>query len=465
MSIISHPSSFKDPENRVFRDHNNKIIRLFFKPSATEEICRKNIHLELMEKGLVIPFEALSDEELSKYKTEIPSAQWGLKPEEIPVIIQPEQWVFSQWKEAALNLLNTNLELLKKNYILKDAPVFNFCFHKGKMQLMDLGSFDYYSEGLPWKAYGQFCRHFLYPLWLMVFKDISFKKFFHAFPDGFPEDFVMSQFHFFKRFSVPFFLHLVLPARQNKKYHSLQKLPEVNISKKNIEHILHHLKEHVASLNLKQKKHHWINYYSEIKHYNKHDLDIKSTFIRNHIQKLPKGITLLDLGSNTGEFSLMLSDFASLIVTVDADHDALEYLYEKIKKMNLRKVIPVHDSFSYPLPNYGWNLSERINFISFKKFDLTLFLALYHHVRIADSIPADKIFLKLKELTNFLFIEYISPEDPMLKKINLTRQMNLETYEFEFHKNLYDHFNVLDKTELTNSRIIYFCQAKTDGTA
>ncbi len=47
-------------------------------------------------------------------------------------------------------------------------------------------SFDFYEEGAPWAAYGQFCRHFLAPLLLMKYVGTDMVRLQTVFLDGVP---------------------------------------------------------------------------------------------------------------------------------------------------------------------------------------------------------------------------------------------------------------------------------------
>ena len=71
---------------------------------------------------------------------------------------------------------------------LKDASAYNIQFLEGKPVFIDTLSFEEYKQDTPWKAYGQFCRHFLAPLALMSYKDINLNKLLITNIDGIPLD-------------------------------------------------------------------------------------------------------------------------------------------------------------------------------------------------------------------------------------------------------------------------------------
>jgi SAM-dependent methyltransferase len=458
MSISYLYSSYKDPENRLVFEQG-KIIRLFFRHSACNEIFSKKLLQELIDRNLIIPFSPLDVEQLNFYQNHFHKVVWAIEPLKLDLHLLPEQQAFSMWKEAALNYLTLNEFLINKGYILKDAPASNFCLHEGQMKLLDHGSFDFYSEGDAWKAYGQFCRNFLYPLWLMENKSIYFKNFFHAFPDGFPETFISKELNFRKKISLSYFLHVYLPYSKQKKLTNTAEIKNIRIPKKNIINIHRHLYNTIRSVDLKSSGKTWTNYYTNLKHYSDSDTEQKERFVLSCLEKIPRINKVLDIGCNTGRFSLLLKELASIIVSVDNDHDSVEILYNHLKKNRIKNIIPVHDSFSRPIPSYGWNSVERKNFVFSIKYDLCLFLAVYHHIRITDDIPANLIFNKLSELCKYLLIEYIPPDDKKITDINRTKQMNLEHFEQEYYNELNSFFKIINEIELSNSRKLYFCES------
>ena len=67
--------------------------------------------------------------------------------------------------------LTIEKEVLEKNFSLKDASAYNVQFIGSHPIFIDTLSFEPYEEG-PWVAFGQFCKHFLYPLMLMSKVDL-----------------------------------------------------------------------------------------------------------------------------------------------------------------------------------------------------------------------------------------------------------------------------------------------------
>jgi hypothetical protein len=410
-----------------------------------------------IQQKIFLPFQECTIEESEELKKSDSRICFAIKPEKIPLIFLPEQWIFSQWKDAALHCLVTQKELMKDGYSLKDSPVYNIQFHKGTPVHIDHGSVILREKNTPWIAYGQFCRHFLAPLMIMSDAGIHYKFLFHSFPDGFPLDLTWKMLSFRKKISLPAWLHIKIPSRNYPENKNIQTSTPI-IEDKKIFHILQHLQETIQQLKLPDENTIWKNYDRDLQHYSDDDFQQKKEFILKCIRTLPDLSCVLDWGCNAGFFSLALHQQVKQVVAVDADFMALEKLYAELRKKEITNIHIVHDSFSRPHPSYGWNQKERTNQLSEITCDLQLFLALYHHIYITDDIPAENIFRKLHFHSNYLIIEFIPAEDEKIKKINQTKNKDLTDYEHQFIKNLTRFFTIRDKLELSNKRILYFAE-------
>ena len=97
---------------------------------------------------------------------------------------------------------------------LKDCSAYNIQFNYCKPILIDTISFERYTVGDIWKAYQQFCSHFLAPLTLMAHKDIRLNQLFKNYIDGIPLDMASA----------------LLPARTHLSYSTLShitRMPKV----------------------------------------------------------------------------------------------------------------------------------------------------------------------------------------------------------------------------------------------
>jgi cyclopropane fatty-acyl-phospholipid synthase-like methyltransferase len=68
--------------------------------------------------------------------------------------------------------------------------------------------------------------------------------------------------------------------------------------------------------------------------------------------------TVLDAGSNEGEFSQLVANRANYILSTDLDHSAISKLYRKIQQENISTIYPLIMDLSNPSPAIGVNNKE-----------------------------------------------------------------------------------------------------------
>ena len=95
-----------------------------------------------------------------------------------------------------------------------------------------------------------------------------------------------------------------------------------------------------------------------------------------------------DLGCNTGSFSRIVAEHADHVVAMDGDWMAIEHLYQAQKARPDRgQILPLVVNLSDPSPNQGWRGVERRSLPERGAPELTLCLALIHHIVISANIP------------------------------------------------------------------------------
>ena len=109
-------------------------------------------------------------------------------PEEVAFISYPFEWSPGQLLDAAEATLEIQRIAVGHGMSLRDASALNIQFVRGRPVLIDTLSFEILSEGAPWIAYGQFCRHFLAPLALIRHVDVRSLQLLRVHVDGIPLD-------------------------------------------------------------------------------------------------------------------------------------------------------------------------------------------------------------------------------------------------------------------------------------
>jgi SAM-dependent methyltransferase len=167
---------------------------------------------------------------------------------------------------------------------------------------------------------------------------------------------------------------------------------------------------------------------------------------QKNIYKLIKKIRpkrVLDIGANTGWFSILAERLGAEVIATDIDESSIDTLYLYSKK-NRCKILPLLLSFDdlskefygldYNDPLYkARNLKTRPLFLPATKrleSDVVLLLALLHHLIIGQDKSLKEIFNILSILTKkVLIVEYVSLKDKVMDA------------ESSFFKNL-RHYNV-----------------------
>jgi hypothetical protein len=320
-------SSFRDPDGFVFY-HNNAVYRAI-RPSyksTWDYLTTQPFFKELIAGAKLPGFEEVPASGLLPDATTVYKV---LKVQEIPFISYPSEWSFEQLKKAALLTLQIQKKALEANLTLKDASAYNVQFVGPKAMLIDLFSFDAYTEGTPWLAYGQFCRHFLGPLMLSAYGLRDLQSLFVTHIDGLPLPLVSRLLPWRTRFNVLAYTHIHLHARFENKHAGDKEVSSagLRISKARSKALIEHLEQGIKKLKLPQKATNWTDYYDTCS-YNEAGRAVKKAFVEKHLAALA-GKLCVDLGANTGEFSELAARYFNRVLACDSDSEVVRFIQKK----------------------------------------------------------------------------------------------------------------------------------------
>lgn len=459
--MIREYSSFRDPSGYIFYD-NDTLYR------QINQSYLKQFNY-LMESGL---YEFLTNKKmLIEHKKVIETSEQidqavVIQPDYIPFISYPYEWSFNQLKDAALITLNTHKYAMKYNMVLKDASSYNIQFVKGYPKLIDTLSFDFYQESTPWFAYGQFCRHFLAPLFLMAEVDLRLSQFMRIYIDGIPIDLASKLLKGKGGFAAKQHIHwhaksIMKHSEDGKK---INKSKLIKMSKFNHIALIDNLIHTVESINVKGVKTEWMDYY-KYTNYSDIALTQKEKIVSNFIEKMNL-LNVWDFGANDGRFSrIALNNGASSVIAFDIDPVAVDQNY-KIVQNNRENILPLVIDLTNPSPGIGFANRERSPINRRQKPDCILALALIHHLAISNNLPFEKIAEWLAQLTDNLIIEFVPKEDSQIEILLATREdifPNYNKHGFEKAFNVY--FDMIKAETVTESgRIIYWYKRKKEKT-
>jgi predicted RNA methylase len=128
---------------------------------------------------------------------------------------------------------------------------------------------------------------------------------------------------------------------------------------------------------------------------------------------------VLDIGCNTGHFSLMAARAGASVVAIDSDPVVVGELWRAACREQL-DVLPLVVDITRPSAAIGWRNRECAPFLdrACGRFDLVLMLALLHHLLVSERIPLAQVVELASELTTHLLaVEFVTPSDSMFRRL------------------------------------------------
>jgi 2-polyprenyl-3-methyl-5-hydroxy-6-metoxy-1,4-benzoquinol methylase len=457
MANITVSGSFRDPAGFVFSENGNiyrQINKCYIE--TYQLLLSSGLYDKLKSDELIISHE---EADLSFAKTD--DAALVIKPTIIPFISYPYEWCFSQYKDAAMTTLKIHKQALLHNMVLKDASAYNIQFYKGKPVLIDTLSFETYQEGTPWSAYGQFCRHFLSPLFLMVYSDFRLSSLMRNYIDGIPIDLASRLLKGKGGISVYQHIHLHSAvinkhSESNANTHKEKKI--LRISKFSHIALIDSLIRIVEKLHLPKLQTEWGEYYKTTNYSDKASKSKKDILSANLLSLNAK--TVWDLGANDGTYSRLIAENAN-VIAFDLDHEAIEKNYYYIKNNNQLNILPLIYDINNPSPNIGFANKERVSISERQHPDLIIMLAVIHHVVISNNVPMLALAEWLSSLSDNLIIEFVPKEDSQVKRLLETRLDIFPTYHEEgFESAFTKYYHIVSKTKLVDTFRTLYCMKK-----
>ena len=419
-------ASFRDPNGFVI-ESSGEIYRVLNPEYYT-------MYDTFMQSGL---YQALVDEKLIlEHKLDQPTTFTGnrtIKQVKIPLITYPYEWSFDMFKDAGLATLRCQELAYKHGMELQDASAYNIQFYNGHPVMIDLTSF-VETQFTQWRAYRQFCEHFLAPLALMGKKDLRLSSLLLTYIDGIPLDLASGILPKSTFGSFGINLHIHAHAKMNTKKTSGE--PQKMGMTKNLA-MIDSLKSCIGGIKCDQKTE-WDRYYDET-NYSKKAFDSKIEIVSRFINSCyPK--VVIDLGANDGVFAELASGKA-FTIALDIDPNAVNNIYKK----NIG-IQPLVCNIVNPSASIGWGNKERPGILQRIKEQngTVLALALVHHLRITYGIPFDKQFELLGSITKHALVEYVPRDDSQVVKMMAGRDASIYTdyYRANFEKAITNHFKM-----------------------
>lgn len=451
--------SFRDPSGFVFVVDGivYRQVNPIYKPHY-DQLMGSGLYDDLVKRRLLISHEEAS----IKITTDV-EAYKILQPHQLPFISYPYEWSFSQLKDAALATLSIQRRAIKHEMTLKDASAYNIQFVDGKLLFIDTLSFETYEEGQAWVAYKQFCQHFLAPLALMSYKDVSLSQFLRVHIDGVRLDLASSLLPKRTYLNIGLLMHLHLHARAQRRYEAdtTSVKSTRKLSKQSLLNIINDLESTIKGLRWDHGQTAWASYYQGDS-YQDIGFDDKRNLVSDYLD-IVKPSCVWDLGANTGVFSRIASEQGIFTVSMDSDPGVVEANYLQIKHQKEMQLHPLLIDLSNPSAGIGWANIERDSLADRSQADCVFALALIHHLAIRNNVPLSKLADYFASLADWLIIEFVPKSDEKVRTLLETRQDIFSNYTQEgFEEAFRQVYEIVQQRQIKQSkRTLYLLQRKT----
>ena len=452
--------SFRDPDSRVFYA-GGSVHRALSERGLDdwEALAATSLFRDNVAQGKLVGTERLSEPNGLPAELDPARVAAVLRHDRIPVVSYPYEWPFGMLKDAALLQLELLLGALDEKLILKDASPYNVQWRGAQPVFVDVGSFERLREGEPWAGYRQFCTLVLYPLMLQAYKGVPFQPWLRGSLEGIEPDEMRRLLSFRDRFRRGVLTNVVLHAKLEARYADRevkQDLKRAGFHAELIRANARKLRKLVQRLEWKPGRTAWSTY-GTTNPYDEADAAAKADFVRE-AAGLRRRNLVWDLGCNDGRYTRIAAENADYTLAVDADAAVVEALYRELHAEGAETILPLVGNLADPSPGLGWRGEERRPLADRGRPELTLALALVHHVVLTSNVPVRDFLDWLAGLGTELVIEFPTREDPMVKRLLARKGPGANPdYETEtFERALDERWRVERRETLpSGTRILY----------
>jgi SAM-dependent methyltransferase len=452
-------TTFRDPAGQLLLEDDHALRRI--RPAAAGEtlrLLRSPLHEKLVRDGDLISSETVE----APPTAGAAEGELWLRHPRIDPISYPWEWTPAQWRAAAELTLRVAGRAIDAGWMLKDATPLNVLFSGPRPVFVDVLSFEKRDpHATVWLAYGQFVRTFLLPLvaakclgWPL--EATLFRR------DGYEPTQLYRALPRWRRLT-PALLDVVTLATlfEGRSEKPQAKKPSPSTADPELAaHILHkrlaRLGKQISAMAGEPGKSQWSRYEQSASHYLPADVERKQQFVSGVLDRCRPG-RVLDIGANTGTYSLMAAAAGAEVVSLDSDPAALESLWRAALEQR-STVTALVANIARPTPAAGWRNREHLSLLDrlTGKFDLVLMLAVIHHLILREQLPLTHIAGLAAALTHrWLVVEWVPPSDPMYQEWLRGRDdLYGHLAEADLNRAFAPFFRSVDRCRLANGRVL-----------
>lgn len=402
------PGSFRDPSSRVFSS-GDEVGRVLSAEGSRD--WKAFVTSPLLERWTA------DGRFIETSEVQADDGRVTLRHARVPFWSYPYEWSFGMLRDAALLQLALQYEAVEHGLTLKDATPYNIQYVDSRPIFIDAGSFRPLEDGEPWLGYRQFCQTFLFPLMLQSYADVSFRPLLRGSLEGVTPRMARGVLRGLDIFRPGVLLDVVLQARADRTASNddvRAELKSAGFSREMILKNLRRLEKVVKGLSWEPTGSSWSEY-SGCAHVTEHREE-KAAFVSVVVQERRRTLAW-DLGANDGYHSRVLAEQTDLVVAIDGDQLVTDRLYGELAGEGALGILPLAVDLADPSPGLGWRGAERKSLEARGTPDLTLMLAVIHHLVIGSNLPLTEVIDWMACLGSEFVFEWVPPEDPMAKEL------------------------------------------------
>ena len=206
---------------------------------------------------------------------------------------------------------------------------------------------------------------------------------------------------------------------------------------------------------------HWSEYYSkniDSENYLAHKEQVITKWLKQ-IQPT----TVLDLGANTGKFSMLAAQYAQKVIALESDDICVDIIEQQIQASKQKGIHAIVIELAEVASNLGALNKEFSSIYTRAKSQMVMGLAIVHHLHITSQLSLAQIAeLFAMFSTQYLIVEFIPITDNKVQFLIKDKTINLMDYdEIQFHKALSNWFTIQESIGLKETdRTLYLLEKK-----
>ncbi|MEW6278331.1 MAG: class I SAM-dependent methyltransferase [Candidatus Eremiobacterota bacterium] len=352
------------------------------------------------------------------------------------------EWPPQMLQDAALLTLDLARELAEEDLVLQDAYPWNVLFDGARAVFVDVGSIRTAVPGLLWQPYEQFCRFFLFPLYLyaaglgelvrpMLFNylgGVSYELCSRLLSGIFK----LTHPQTLSRLEFPLGVsRMVRTLKAEAKVREASQKGQMQVDwSRARRNLFRGLYRDVQSIRLRVPRTEWSDYQEWPSFDDPASWTIKQRHIGSLYEKLqPESV--VDVACNLGWYATLAARRGVRVVAFDQDESCVSKLYLSARQENL-PLTPLCVDALRPTPSFGWNLEQFPSLLQRVRGDMVVALALIHHLVITQWQSFERVVTALSSLTQrCLVLEYVPLTDEMARKLLSYQRESFDWYTLD----------------------------------